>query len=131
VTRFPAFAEEEAAAALFDGVAVVGPQPERERRVDQRGAFAGQVMELEASTVVVEEAGQGLRAPLADVGVGAEGQPRLGHALEAAERLVGNPRQDSGEDVGGEAPERVLFLLLLVLQIVGTVRLGSGFPVLD
>jgi hypothetical protein len=49
-------------------------------------------MELGACTAVVEESRQGLRSTLADVPVRAEGQPGSGHALEAAERLVGHPR---------------------------------------
>jgi hypothetical protein len=75
---------------MLDLEAVVAPAQERERRVDQRRASAGQIAEVEASTVIFveEEAGQGLRrplAPLADVRLGAEGLPRLGHALETTE----------------------------------------------
>jgi hypothetical protein len=60
--RFPAFAEEKAAAALFDLEPRVTPQ-ERESRVDHRCPSPGQIAESEvaAVSVVVEEAGQGLR----------------------------------------------------------------------
>jgi hypothetical protein len=55
-----------------------------------------------AAVGVVEEARQGLRQLLAVVGVGDEVAPRRGNALEAADRLDRQPRQDQ-EDVVSEA----------------------------
>jgi hypothetical protein len=76
------------------------------------------------------------RAPLADVGVGAEGKPRLGDALEAAEQLVGCPRRDLDEGGDREAPHGrglllVLFLLLLLLHLQTGNKPVVGFPLLD
>lgn len=115
---------------MLDREALVAPDQERERRVDRRGPSAGQVVEFEASAVLVEESRQGLRRQLADLWVGAEGEPGLGHALEAAERPVGHPRQDLREGPLREAPQRLLLLLvvlphLLRLQTEESVRFGS------
>jgi hypothetical protein len=73
-------------------------------------------------SVLVEEAGKALRRPLADVGVGAEREPRTGHAREAAERLVGHPRQDLQKGTLGDAHHSLL--LLPPLQTEETVRIG-------
>ena len=70
---------------------------ERERWVERRTS-PFQVAESESiAFIMVGEAGESLWRPLADVGGGAEGEPRLGHALEAAERTVGHPRKDLDE----------------------------------
>lgn len=125
IVVLPAFAEEKSAAALLDLKPIVDLAEERERRVDHRGPSAGQIKEAGASTIVEEEAGQGLRVPLADVWVGTEGQPWLGHTLESAERPVRHPRQDFDEGPLGEAPQGVLFLFVRRLQMVHTVSIGS------
>lgn len=77
---------------------------------------------IHADRVALEEAGQGLRTLLADLGVGAEGKPGLGHALEAAERAVGYPRQDLDEGAFGEAPQGLLLLSLLLPHLGGGER---------
>lgn len=64
--------------------------------------------------MVVEESGEGLGRSLDDVRVGAEGEPLLGHAPEAAERPVGQARQDLDEGALGEARRRGLPLLPLL-----------------
>lgn len=55
-----------------------------------------------------EESGQGLGRFLAQVGVGAEGEPGSGDALEAAQRPVGHPREDLDGEVIGEAGHALL-----------------------
>lgn len=64
--------------------------------------------------MVVEESGEGLGRSLDDVRVGAEGEPLFGHAPEAAERPVGQARQDLDEGALGEARRRGLPLLPLL-----------------
>jgi hypothetical protein len=51
----------------------------------------------------VEEAGEGLGHLGAVVGVGDEGEPLPADALEAVQRLGGQPRQDLQDEVFGEA----------------------------
>lgn len=101
--------EEKTVAALQEQGIPIALQ-ERGRRVNQRAASPGQIEETEASVVVGvvatgvgEEAGQGLGRFLAEVGVGAEGEPGSGDALEAAQRAVGHPREDVDDEVSGEA----------------------------
>jgi len=55
-----------------------------------------------------EEAGQGLGRFLAEVRVGAEGEPGSGHALEPAQRHVGHPREDLDDEVLREAGHALL-----------------------
>jgi hypothetical protein len=72
---------------------------------------------METTSVVVEEARKGLRRPPADVPGGAEGKPRLGHTLEAAERPVGHPSKYFDEGALRETRRRLLMLLLLLLLL--------------
>jgi hypothetical protein len=95
--------------------AFVALTQESEGRVDQRYTSPRQIVEFETVDVVVEEARKGLRRPLADVPRGAEGKPRLGHALEAAERPVGHSSKDLDEGALGEARHRLPLLMLLLL----------------
>lgn len=60
----------------------------------------------------VEHAGEGLGEPPAVVGVGDEGAPVPGDALEVAERLDWEPCQDLNDEVVGEAVRRAAHLLL-------------------
>jgi hypothetical protein len=98
---------------------------ERERGVVQRRTPppSGQIKSIAVVVVVVEETGKGLWRPRENVPGGAECKPRLGHALEAAERPVGHPSKDLDEGALGEARRRLLLLLYVCVQ---TVRLG--FP---
>jgi hypothetical protein len=98
---------------LLDTYVSVALPQKRERRVDQRRTSSRQIPEMEATPVLVEESREGLRRPPADVPGGAEGKPRLGHALEAAERPIGHPTKDLDEGALGEARRRLLLLLLL------------------
>jgi hypothetical protein len=106
---------------------------ERERGIDHRRASPRQIVELYTILTGVEEAGKGLGTTLADVGVRAEGQPRLGHALEAAERHVGHPREDLDEGPLGEARRSLLLLLLVFLLLLPHLQMGDiaqfRFPV--
>jgi hypothetical protein len=80
-------------------------------------------VELDVTEARVEEAGEGLRAPPADLGIGAEGKPPLGHATEAAERPVGHPGQDLDQGVLRQARRGLLRLLVLMfLQMGETVQ---------
>lgn len=127
----PAFAEEEAGGALLELESMVSPAQERERSIDQR-APPGQIAEAEVvGQAVMEESGEGLRCPLDGFdGVGAELAPLLGDALEAAERPVGQPRQDLDEGALGDALRcrgRWLPLLPLLLRSYGgEQRCGMG-----
>lgn len=75
---------------MRDAEMFIAAAQEREVRVDHGRTSSGQIVET-AAVVFVEEAGHGLRRPPADAGVGAEGEPLLGHALEAAQRPAGHP----------------------------------------
>jgi hypothetical protein len=108
---------------MFDEDTFVALAQESEEGVDHRRASPGQI--AEAPRVLVEEAGQGLRTPLADLVVGAEGKPGLGHALEAAERHVGHPRQDLDEWPLGDAPQWLLLLLVLLLLLLTRLQMGE------
>jgi hypothetical protein len=121
-SRFQALAEEKAAAALYKLDVDVALAQERHRGIDYRGTSPGQIVELEAIAAEVEEAGEGLRAPLADFGIGAEGKPRLWHALEAAERPVGHPGQDLDQSVLRQARHGLVLLVLMFLQMGETVQ---------
>jgi hypothetical protein len=116
--RIPAAAEEKAAADLLERNVVVARAQERERGVDQRWTSPIQITKIEIIDVLVEEPRQGLWRPLADVRGGAESKPRLGHALEAAERPVGHSRKDLDEGALGEARRGLLPLHLLFLHIL-------------
>jgi hypothetical protein len=76
-------------------------------------------VELDVTEAGVEEAGEGLRAPPADLGIGAEGKPPLGHATEAAERPVGHPGQDLDQGVLRQARRGLLLLLVLMFLQMG------------
>ena len=97
---------------MFDTNVCVALSQERERGVDQRQTSSRQITETELVVVVVEETRKGLRRPLADVLGGAEGKPRLGHALEAAQRPVGHPSEDLDEGTLGDAHRRLPLVLM-------------------
>jgi hypothetical protein len=126
--RIPPSAQEEAIAAVVDDTAPVCGRQERKRGVDHGRASTRQVNEVAAvatigAQAVKEEAGHGLRAPAADDGVGAEGKPWPGDALEAAQRLVGHPREDFGDEIVGEAGRH---WLLHHLHLVAAAEVVQG-----
>lgn len=85
-------------AAGQEGKRGVDHRPASPRHIGEMARFEG----LAVGYPVVEEAGQGLMCLPAEGRVGAEGEPWFGHALEAAERAVGHPGEDVGDEVLGE-----------------------------
>lgn len=85
-------------------------------------------MEIEALVVFLSEeveAREGVWRTLADVETGAKIKPRLGHALEAAERPVAHPLQDLPEDVVGDVRRGLLLLPFLLLFTKEEDTVGS------
>jgi len=78
-------------------------------------------------TAEAEDSGQGLGRFLAEIRVGAEGEPGSGHALEPAQRPVGHPREDLDDEVLREAGHALL-LPRPPRHPISVAKLQTGWP---